>query len=246
MHLFVGNGLPLTGVLWWPAVLALILLIALVILLRFIPGEKKKARTLAYVFIALLAVTAAGFPVYEIYQERFSEAASEEIIGKLMPQIESSVTDGFTIEVFEEEDNAGDAEPKGDALYHTAIDIDGEEYIGIIVIPELGLELPVNAQWSYPRLRRTPCRYDGSVDTDDFIIMAHNYERHFGNIKTLQPGDEAAFVSATGYETDYEVLEVEILDPYDVADLREGMWDMTLFTCTPGGGQRVVVRFGKC
>ena len=56
----------------------------------------------------------------------------------------------------------------------------GEEYIGVLEIPALDLELPILSEWSYPRLRVAPCRYRGSAYLNDFIIAAHNYRAHFG------------------------------------------------------------------
>lgn len=34
--------------------------------------------------------------------------------------------------------------------------IDGKDYIGVLSIPSLGLELPVLSQWNYPDLKRRP------------------------------------------------------------------------------------------
>ena len=41
--------------------------------------------------------------------------------------------------------------------------IDGVDYVGVLRIPSLALELPVISQWSYPLLKIAPCRYSGSM-----------------------------------------------------------------------------------
>ena len=54
-------------------------------------------------------------------------------------------------------------------------EIEGNDYIGVLEIPSLGLSLPVMSEWSYPRLKLAPCRYHGSAYTGSLTIAAHNY-----------------------------------------------------------------------
>ena len=58
-------------------------------------------------------------------------------------------------------------------------------YIGILTIPSLGIELPVQDEWSYPNLKIAPCRYAGTVADGNLIVAAHNYRSHFGRIGEL-------------------------------------------------------------
>ena len=122
------------------------------------------------------------------------------------------------------------------------VEIDGYEYIGVLSIPALGLELPVMSGWSYPALRVAPCRYLGSAYSGGFVIMAHNYARHFGAIGTLAPGESVSFTDTDGNVFEYAVAETQILQPAAVDKMSSGGWDLTLFTCTPGGRTRVTVR----
>ncbi len=122
------------------------------------------------------------------------------------------------------------------------VEIDGYEYIGTLSIPQFGLELPVMSEWSYPGLRIAPGRYNGSVWTDDLIICGHNYERHFGNLRDFEPGDAISFTDVLGNVFDYEVAEIETLQPTAISEMKSGDWDLTLFTCTIGGRYRVTVR----
>ena len=119
---------------------------------------------------------------------------------------------------------------------------DGREYIGVLRIPALDLELPVQSAWSYPNLRASPCRYQGSAYDGTLIVAGHNYPSHFGGLKQLRAGDAISLEDADGNRFDYEVAEVEILPPDAVEEMTEGDWDLTLFTCTLGGGSRVTVR----
>lgn len=127
----------------------------------------------------------------------------------------------------------------------TEVMIDDYVYIGYLSIPELDLELPVMAGWDYARLKIAPCRYSGSVKSDDLVLCAHNYARHFGNIKNLAQGSRVCFTDMDGGLSSYEVVSVEILEPADVEDMTDSGYDLTLFTCTYGGQNRVTVRLNR-
>lgn len=121
-------------------------------------------------------------------------------------------------------------------------EIDGEYYIGVLTIPALGLELPVMDKWSYPRLKVSPCRYVGSAYQGDLVIMAHNYDRHFGRLKDLEQGDGIVFTDMDGNVFRYQVAGTELLQPTDIENMTAGEWPLTLFSCTVGGSARITVR----
>ena len=120
--------------------------------------------------------------------------------------------------------------------------IDGVDYVGVLRIPSLALELPVISQWSYPNLKIAPCRYTGDTYEDHLILAGHNYQSHFGMLKELLPGDLVRFTDVDGNIFSYSVETTEVLGKNDVEELEEGDWDLTLFTCTIGGKTRVTVR----
>ena len=122
--------------------------------------------------------------------------------------------------------------------------LDGTDYIGILTIPALGLELPVYAEWDYSRLRSGPCRYYGSTASEDLVIAGHNYDSVFGRLRTLNHGDEIVLTDAEGQLTCYTVGEIEILPPDAVTQMTESPWPLTLYTCTFSGTERVTVRCG--
>ena len=124
----------------------------------------------------------------------------------------------------------------------TVVEMDGYGYIGYLSIPGQGLELPVMAEWDYPRLKISPCRYTGSVKTHDLVIAAHNYARHFGILTGLAQGDEVLFTDMDGRTYQYQVAEVVTLQPTDIEEMTSGEYPLTLFTCTYGGKSRVTVR----
>ena len=121
--------------------------------------------------------------------------------------------------------------------------INGRDYIGVLTIPSLELELPVLSQWDYPALKVAPCRYSGSLYQDNLIICAHNYASHFGKIKNLRVGDTAIFTDMDENVVSFQLAAQETIQPEDLEAMEAGDWDLTLFTCTVGGQSRVTVRF---
>lgn len=120
-------------------------------------------------------------------------------------------------------------------------ELNGNRYIGYLVIPKLELELPVLSEWSYMLLFTAPCRYTGTLLGEDLTIMAHNYNSHFGKLGQLEIGDEVIFVDVNGKVTRYSVTATDLLLPTAVEEVTGGAYDLTLFTCTYGGQSRITV-----
>ena len=114
-------------------------------------------------------------------------------------------------------------------------------YIGVLEIPELSLSLPIMEDWSYPDLKISPCRYYGSAYQDNMVLMAHNYQSHFGKLKTLFLGAWIIFTDVDGNIFTYQVASIEIYNPLQVEEMISGEWDLKLFTCTIGGKSRITI-----
>lgn len=122
------------------------------------------------------------------------------------------------------------------------ITIDGQDYIGVLSIPSLEIELPVIESLDYEKLKIAPCRYSGSVYTENMVIAAHNYTRHFGRVNNVSIGDGVIFIDTDGNEFRYEVAEIEVLDAEAVKEMTESDYQMTLFTCNYAGNKRITIR----
>ena len=124
--------------------------------------------------------------------------------------------------------------------------VDGKEFVGVLSIPALDKKFPVFNEWNYTNLKTSVCRYVGTAYLDNMVICAHNYDKHFGLIKHLSYGDTVLFTDMDGNIFTYEVIEIETLQPNAIEEMTTGDWDLTLFTCTLGGGSRVTVRCDRC
>ena len=74
------------------------------------------------------------------------------------------------------------------------------------------------------------------------MIAAHNYKSHFGRLSELQTGDIVFFTDVNGVVYYYEVVLLETLPKEATKEMITGGFDLSLYTCTPGGGSRVTVR----
>ncbi len=193
---------------------------------------RKKLGVLCVVLGALLILAAAGLAVYnQIEAEHAAEAADDMLV-----QIKGAI--GQT-DTNKQPENTESSEQNDEM---PVVEIDGYEYIGYLSIPSLDLELPVMADWDYTRLKISPCRYYGSVRTDNFVIAAHNYDRHFGRLSKLKTGDIVKFTDMEGTDYTYRVADIETLPPTAVEEMISGGWPLSLYTCTYSGQARVTVR----
>lgn len=123
------------------------------------------------------------------------------------------------------------------------VTIDGHDYVGYISVPALDIDLPVMNEWSYPNMKIAPCKYWGSVYLDNMVICAHNYVNHFGRLGNAAVGDEVVFTDVNGNVFRYTISELIQLNPNQTWNMVKGLdWDLTLFTCTRSGRQRLTVR----
>ena len=127
------------------------------------------------------------------------------------------------------------------SIQQNALELDGERYIGYLTIPALELELPVMSDWDYEKLKIAPCRQFGTAKTDDLVIAAHNYKRHFARLADLKQGDDVLFYEVDGTINRYDVVKVDTLNPTEVDRVKNSENALILYTCTYSGKARTAV-----
>lgn len=208
---------------------------------------RRKLGTICMVLGTMLVLAALLLTVWNRREARQADRSAQAVLSQIYQELEhaqerqteeqeaSGVPDSAQSEF------AFDASAFQDPIM-TEMEIDGYNYIGYLSIPSLDLELPVMSEWDYRRLRIAPCRYAGSTKTDNLVIMAHNYARHFGNLTQLTEGELVFFTDMDGVASCYEVAEVVTMKPTEAEEMTAGEYALTLFTCTYGGRSRVAVR----
>lgn len=140
----------------------------------------------------------------------------------------------------EEQPPTKQEEPPAEATMPVKL-VAGYETVGVLRIPALGVELPVLDNWDYDRLKLAPCRYTGTAAGGDLILMGHNYRSHFKPLYQAEPGIEVEFTDVNGVRYSYVVDRVDTIKGSETEKLPAD-YELSLFTCTPGGQSRLVVR----
>lgn len=207
---------------------------------------RRTAGVICMVLGGALLLGAAGLLSENRREESRAGEESAQVMVRLRQEMEQAALPEETRTEPEQSPEAEETplpDPAGREM--PTLEIDGQAYIGYLELPTLGLSLPVMSEWSYPKLRIAPCRYWGSAYDDSLVILAHNYDRHFGRLQELAIGDPVQFIDADGVIYQYTVEKQEILEKPDVEKMVDSGYDLTLFTCTYGGRHRVTVRLRR-
>ena len=199
-------------------------------------GKAMKGKILTGVGLLLIAA-ALLLTVYNIRESDRAGSESEEMVVRM-----ESLTADLPERLETEKKELVPEYKKNPEMEMPTVEVNGQECVGMIEIPALGLKLPVISEWSDAKLKKAPCRYSGSAYLKNMIIAGHNYRTHFSGIKRLNPGDSVVFTDADGNIFSYEVAEIETVGGYDIEKMEAGDWDLTLFTCTNKGKARAAVR----
>lgn len=184
--------------------------------------SKKQFGTILMILGLVLVLAASSLIAYNIWDEK----RANDILTQVLDELDA-LEGGETSEL---------------EMDMPILTLDSGTYIGVLEIPVLGLRLPVMKEWNYPKLKISPCRYSGSVYTNDMVVVAHNYRSHFGTLNQLQPADDIWFIDMNGNRFHYKVAEIESVMPTEIEHMITGDWDLTLFTCNYSGRARVTVR----
>ena len=188
--------------------------------------KRKIGITLVTLGLILILFAVALF-LYNNFENKKAQEQSNRVMDAIIDTVDNNQTN--------DEIDPFDTEMK-------VVDIEGNDYIGYLDIPELNVTLPVMSECDYSRLRVAPCRYYGSIKTDNLVICAHNYKSHFGYIGELSLDSMVMFTDMEGTKNMYTVTSVEILHPTDTELVKDTGDDLILYTCTYCGRTRIVVR----
>lgn len=202
-----------------------------------------KTRETLIVLGCCCVIAAAAFYVYNWWVSNRAASAASELTGTLSSLIDASETTGTDEGTDPLLDNfiGGEKATTAPAGALVTRNVNGYDIIGIISIPAIDIKLAIISEWSYPNLKVSACRYSGTP-SGQLVLLAHNYKQHFGRLGELQQGDPVDFTDPNGTVYSYVVTGTEIKGKHELEDILSGDWDLTLFTCTYGGANRVVVR----
>lgn len=202
---------------------------------------RRKLGTCLMLSGAALVLCALALLLHNRLEARTAAQNSADTLPQLLENLQS-VPDSYESGI-EYQPSAQQTQPNERySLTMPEVEVDGYGYLGVLVLPTLELELPVLADWDEERLRLAPCRYSGSLPSENMVIAGHNYDGHFGTLHRLRVGDEVLFVDMNAKTYRFTVSAVELLEPQDVEQMTAGEYPLTLFTCTFGAQQRITIR----
>ena len=207
--------------------------------------SKKKKNWIGKIFTItglLLFAAALALSVYNLWDDYRAEQSKEKLLEEYRDKNQNISDEGEQAEESDGQIPDYQLNPEMEMPEVMLEELDGAACIGVLEIPAIDLKLPVLSEWSYPLLKKAPCRYSGSAYLDNLVIAAHNYRTHFGKLKELEVGTEVIFTDAAENRFEYKVAAVEALTPQSVEDMTSGEWALSLFTCTLDGKNRVTVR----
>lgn len=191
------------------------------------------------IFLGVVCIlSSVGFVVYN----RWENKNAEEIAKDLLEDVQSIMDEKQPEQPLPADTVNLPDDPEKIPTEMATIKVDGYDCIGVLSVPVLDLELPVLTDWSYAKLKKAPCHYYGTYYEKDFVIAAHNYQSHFGKLSELQPKDLILFTDVSGTVYCYEVVLLETLPGNATEEMIASGFDLSLYTCTPGGASRVTVR----
>lgn len=204
-----------------------------------------KKENFFYTLGLLLIAAALALTLYNNWIDHQAGEATQQALEALQPQLTPRVVvDRQTAPVPTEQPAAIDL-PE----YEVSRDIpmpvrtvNGYDYIGVLTIGSLGLELPILDRWDYNRLDIAPCCFYGSIYRENMVICGHNYPAHFGTLRNLHYGDMVEFEDVDGNVFHYRVAEIEILPYSALEEMTAGKYALSLFTCDLNRTNRVTVR----
>ena len=186
---------------------------------------KTYSKLFIYAFIGiglLLLLSGAGLIGYNIYEDYRSGHAQEQILNQL------------------DADHSGKSMEAYSSRFGTT-QIDGNDYMGVLSIPSLGRRYPIQSTWSSQNMKMTPCRWSGSIESNDLILVGHAYQSQFASLHQLKVGEMIILADMRGHQFLYQIIEVETVNSNELQPVDTTDWNLQLYTYAPDGRSGVAV-----
>ena len=169
--------------------------------------EKKSKKQLILIVLGVFLIVASIVTVISIpiLQNRREKEAKETVslLKELIPQIHrGAYDDRINIDM-------------------PAMEINGNNYSGIIELPKHSVSLPVGAEWNTDAIPHYPHRYSGSVYNGSLVIGGSGNKGQFDFMKTISIGDAVFFTDMTGASYSFTVFDIKVKNNISTDDFSE-------------------------
>ncbi len=155
--------------------------------------KKNGFRIILTVIGIALILSAVGLFAYSKISSDIAKENAKEIVSdliSLMPAIKDGAPD----------DRTNTSMP--------ILQIDGEDFVGILEIHDYSAKLPIYNKWDASRVTKYPCRYLGSVHDEVLVIGGSDNDGQFDFVKTISNGDNVYVTDTTGTRYRYTVCDI--------------------------------------
>lgn len=122
------------------------------------------------------------------------------------------------------------------------LELDGEELIGIIEIPEWNVSLPIDSTWNTKELYSLPQRFSGTVYDDSLVIGGMDQAGQFDCLKKMDIGNIVIVTDMTGAQFSYTVERIERKKSAAAEVLEDEQSNLTLFIRDASSMDYILVR----
>lgn len=122
------------------------------------------------------------------------------------------------------------------------LELDGEDFSGLLDVPAFGVTLPVGSSWDTGKLGFYPCRFWGSVNDNSLVIGGTDQQGQFDFCDQIHPGASVTVTDLTGAEFTYSVTRVDRAKHADAQWLCCEAYDLTLFARSTYSLEYIAVR----
>ena len=121
-----------------------------------------------------------------------------------------------------------------------AAEINGENYVGLLVIPDYNAKYPVGASWENSRRNRYPCVYSGNLYDNSLIIGGINSAAQYNFASDIDIGAKIRITDLYGQVFMYEVMMVNHMN--SESDITSQGEDFTFFVIANSSAEYIIIR----
>ncbi len=161
-----------------------------------------------------LIIGSVSLMLYQFFGQKMIVQSNVEIVDTLftlMPTVRSGVQDDRV------------------DMNMPMLEIDGENFVGIIEIPLFNRKLPVCGSWNKHKVSEFPCRYSGSLYDGNLIIGGSDAAGQFDFAENISIGDSVFLTDMVGGQYFYRVEWIETTSDVSTENLVSDTADMILF-----------------
>ena len=179
--------------------------------------KKNLSRVLAAAGILLIVAAVAFTTIGEIRTRSLAKDArsTAQVLMSLMPQ----VTDGVPEELHDSR--------------MATLQLNGDDFIGVIDIPTFDVLLPVYAKWDKTKTSSFPCHYSGSLYDGSLILGGSSADGQLNFVKDISIGDKVFFTDTHGVKYSLKVSDIRRTTDVSRESLENREGDVIIFARNP-------------